>query len=236
LQTLAPDTQHATVPAAPTDKVDCSKIDEVLDDLGGAQGLTSLNDKYKIPMSADEQAKRCAEMTDAIKTLRKYNNQCYTALTQQVLSAILRTRSEFNDKYCKDQTSDAFKQGLDAGKCAAEQALDKVKEAEKKIIVSFQTLHEANISDDKVRVRRACCAVPEAKKHFLAATKDKCSAHEKLYSEYVDSYTEEAMGLICPSSDKLECDKLEAIKTDGVEPKTKFFLTPMVKLIKTLDH
>lgn len=222
--------------AAPADKVDCSKIEEVLDDLGGAQGMTSLNDKYKIPTTVEEQVKRCAEMTDAIKTLRKYNNQCYTSLTQQVLSAILRTRSEFNDLRCKDQSTDAFKDSLAGAKCAATDALEKIKEAENKIIVSFQTVHEASISDDKLRVRRACCAVMDAKKYFLTATKEKCAKHEKIYSDYVDSYTEEAMGLICPSSDKLDCDKLEAIKTDGVQPKTKFFLTPMVKLIKTLDH
>lgn len=224
------------VHGAPADKVDCTKVDEVFDDLGGAQGMTSLNDKYKIPTNADDQLKRCAEMTDALKTLRKYNKECYTSLTQQVLSAMLRTRTEFNDLRCKDKTSTDFTEGVEAAKCAAEQALDGVKMAEKKIIVSFQTLHEASISDDKLRVRRACCSVIDAKKFFLAATKEKCAKHEKVYAAYVDSYTEEAMGLICPSSDKLECDKLEAIKTDGVEPKTKFFLTPMVKLVKTLDH
>lgn len=175
-------------------------------------------------------------MADAIKTLRKYNNQCYTSLTQQVLSAILRTRSEFNDLHCKDPASAEFKESLEAAKCAAEQAIDSVRDAEKKTIVSFQVLHEANISDDKLRVRRACCAVLESKKSFLAATKDKCSKYEKTYSNYVDSYTDEAMGLICPADEKLECEKLEAIKTDGVAPKSKFFLTPMVKLVKTLDH
>jgi len=221
---------------APADKVDCTKVDEVLDDLGGAQGMTTLNDKYKIPTNAEEQVKRCAEMSDAIKTLRKYNNQCFTSLTQQVLSATLRTRSEFNDLRCKDQSSAEFKAGVEAAKCAATEANENIKVAETKIIVGFETLYDANISDDKLRVRRACCAVLDAKKFFLAATKDKCSKHEKIYADYVDSYTEEAMGLICPAVDKLECDKLETIKTEGVKPKTKSFMTPMVKLVKTLDH
>lgn len=216
--------------------MDCSKVEEVLDELGGAQGITSLNDKYKIQTNTEEQVKRCAEQADAIKTLRKYNNQCYTSLTQQVLSAVLRTRNEFNVLRCKDTASPEFKDSLAAAKCAAEQAVDKIKLAENKTIVAFQVLHEATIADDKLRVRRTCCAVLDAKKFFLEATKEKCSAHEKVYSDYVDSYTDEAMGLICPAADKLDCDKLEAIKTEGVEPKTKFFLTPMVKLVKTLDH
>lgn len=198
--------------------------------------MSTLNDKYKIPTNNEEQLKRCTEMADAIKTLRKYNNQCFTSLTQQVLSATLRTRSEFNNVHCKDPTNTDFKEGVEAAKCAAEQALEKIKVAEKKIIVSFQVLHEATISDDKLRVRRACCSVLDAKKFFLAATSEKCAKHEKVYANYVNSYTEEAMGLICPAADKLECDKLEVVKTEGVEPKSKFFLTPMVKLVKTLDH
>lgn len=200
------------------------------------QGITSLNDKYKIATNAEEQTKRCGEMAEAIKTLRKYNKECFSALTQQVLSAVLRTRSQFNELRCKDPASAEFKDSLAGAKCAAENAVESVREAEKKTIISFQVLSEAAISDDKLRVRRACCAVIDSKKVFLAATKDKCSAHEKIYSDYVDSYTSEAMGLICPEQDKLECDKLEALKTDGVTNKSLFFLTPMVKVIKQLDH
>lgn len=216
--------------------MDCSKLDEVLDDLGGAQGLTTLNDKYKLQTTSDEQVKRCQEMNDAIKTLRKYNKECYSALTQQVLSAILRTRSQMNDVRCKEPSTTEFKEALEAAKCIAEQSIEKVQEAEKKTILSLQVILDSNIPDEKLRVRRSCCAVLDAKKFFLAGTKDKCSAHEKIYAEYVDSYTSEAMGLICPEADKLECDKLEVIKTEGVEPKSKFFLNPMVKLVKTLDH
>lgn len=222
--------------AAPSEKVDCSKLDEVMEDLGSAQGLTTLNEKYPIATTAEAQSKRCVEMNDAIKTLRRYNKECHTSLTQQVVSAILRTRSQFNEARCTDPASADFITGLDAAKCAAEMAFDNVKQAETKVILSFQVLHEASIPDDKLRVRRACCAVLEAKKFFFEATKDKCSKHDKVYADYVDSYTNEAMGLICPSVDKLDCAKLEAIKIEGVAPKTKFFLTPMVKLIKTLDH
>lgn len=195
-----------------------------------------LNDKYKVQTTADEQTKRCTEMNDAVKTLRKYNKECYSALTQQVLSAILRTRQEFNDLRCKDPNSEEFKTALEAAKCVATEASDKTREAETKTIMAFQMLTDTTISDEKLRVRRTCCSVIDSKKFFLEATKEKCAKHEKVYADYVDSYTSEAMGLICPSADTLDCAKLEALKIDGVTPKTKFFLTPMVKLIKTLDH
>lgn len=222
--------------AAPSDKVDCTKLDEVMDDLGSAQGMTSLNDKYPIASTPEIQVKRCQEMSEAIKMLRKYNKECFSSLTQQVLSAILRTRAQFNELRCADPTSTDFKVANEAGKCAAEEAIESIKKAEKNIILTFQTLHEATIPDDKLRVRRACCAVIDAKKFFLDATKEKCAKHEKVYSDYVESYTNEAMGLICPDAEKLDCGKLEAIKIEGVTPKSKFFLTPMIKLIKTLDH
>jgi len=224
------------VQAAPSDKVDCSKVEEILDDMGAAQGMTTLNDKYKLQTTPDEYTKRCQEMSDAVKVLRKYNKECYSSLTQQVLSAMLRTRSQMNEERCKDPNSEAFKEGLEGVKCVAENAVEKVREAEKKIVLSFQVLHEASIPDDKLRVRRSCCAVQDSKRLFLEATKEKCSKHEALYNQYVESFSSEAMGLICPELDKLECSKLEPIKTDGVEIKSKFFLTPMVKLVKTLDH
>lgn len=207
-----------------------------MDDLGGAQGITSNNDKYKIQTTAEEQNKRCTESSEAIKTMRKYNKECYSSLTQQVLSAVLRTRSQFNDARCKDPQSAEYKDSLEAAKCAAENAIESIRDAERKAILTFQVLHESPISDEKLRVRRACCAVLESKKLFLDATKEKCAKHSKAYSDYVDSYTDEAMGLICPEESKLECSGMEAIKIDGATAKSKFFLTPMIKLIKTLDH
>lgn len=174
-------------------------------------------------------------MSEAIKTLRKYNKECYTSLTQQVLSAVLRTRSQMNENNCKPDTPEA-KFALDGIKCINDQIKDKVADAEKRITLGFQVLHEANIPDDKLRVRRACCGVQDAKKLFLDSTKEKCDKYEKLYTDYVESFTSEAMGLICPEQEKLDCSKLEPIKTDGVQAKSKIFLTPMVKLVKTLDH
>ena len=197
--------------------------------------MTTLNDKYKLSTSPEEYQKRCAEMGEAIKTLRKYNKECFSSLTQQVLSAILRTRAQFNELYCKDSAPE-YKLGLEAAKCTAEQAFEKAKDAEKKIVVMFQSIVDANIPEDKMRTRRACCSVIEAKRLFLEGIKEKCSKYEKTFSEYEDSYTSEAMGLICVEPEKLDCKSLEALKTEGVEPKTKFFLAPMVKLIKTLDH
>lgn len=223
--------------AAPADsKVDCSKLDEMIDELGSAQGMTTMNDKYKLETTADEQLRRCAEMSDAIKMLRKYNKECYSSLTQQVLSAILRTRAAFNEARCKDPNSAEFKEGLEAVKCIAEKSLESARREELNTVLSFQVLHELNLPDDKLRTRRACCAVLDAKKYFVNGTKDKCSAYEKIYADYVDSYTSEAMGLICPDADKLECDKLEPLKIQGVANKSKFFLSPMMKLVKTLDH
>ena len=216
--------------------MDCTKVDEVLDDLGAAQGLSTLNDKYKLPTTSEEQVKRCQEMSEALKTLRKYNKECFSSLTQQVLSAILRTRGQSNEAHCKDSSSAEFKEALEASQCVSSNALESVREAEKAIVLSLQVLHEANIPDDKLRVRLACCAVLDAKKIFINATKDKCSKYEKAYGDYVDSFTSESMGLICPETDKLECSKLEPIKSAGATPKTRFFLVPMVKLVKTIDH
>lgn len=222
--------------AAPSDKIDCSKIDEVLDDLGGAQGLTLLNDKYPLATTLDLHTKRCGEMSEAIKTLRKYNKECYSSLTQQVFSAMLRTRNEFTDKRCKDPASDSYKQGFEALKCIATEAIEPTREAEKKIILGMQVLYDANIADEKLRIRRACCNVIDAKKIFVDASKSKCAKHEPVYGDYVDSYTQEAMGLICPATETLDCAKLEALKLDGVEPKYKSYLNPILKLVKTLDH
>lgn len=203
--------------------------------MGGAQGYSTLQEKYKLSTTADEFAARCAEMSEAIKTLRKYNKECYSSLTQQVFSAILRTRSQMNQARCVAGTPEAA-EAIAGTKCIKENAMAQVQEAERKTILASQVLFEANIPDDKLRTRRACCSVIEGKKLFLEATKEKCSKYEKLYSEYVDSYTSEAMGLICPDADKLECDKLEPLKLEGVQTKSKFFLNPMLKLVKTLDH
>lgn len=222
--------------AAPSDKVDCSKAEEISDDLGGAQGMTANNDKYKIHTTAEEQKKRCTEMFDAIKTLRKYNKECNSALTQQVFSAVLRTRYQFNEPRCKDPESADFKDSLEASKCAAENAIDAIRATEKKAVLQFQALYDSNIPDEKLRVRRTCCAVMEAKKGFVDSTIEKCPKHTKVYSDYVNSYTDEAMGLICPEESKLDCTGLEPIKTDGVVAKSQFFWTPLIKLVKTLDH
>lgn len=203
--------------------------------MGGAQGYTVLNEKYKLATTADELASRCTEMAEAIKTLRKYNKECYSSLTQQVFSAILRTRSQMNQARCVAGTPEAA-EAIAGTKCIKENALAQVQEAEKKTILASEVLFDSNIADDKLRTRRSCCAVLQGKKLFIEATKDKCSKYEKLYTEYVDSYTSEAMGLICPEADKLECDKLEPLKLEGVQPKFKFFLNPMLKLVKTLDH
>jgi len=221
--------------AASTEKVDCAEIEAVLDNLGAAQGITTLSDKYKLSTTAEEFTKRCQEMNDAVKLLRKYNKECYTSLTQQVFSAILRTRSQMNEARCKPDTPE-FKETWESTKCIQENALESARSAERKTILSTQVLNDANISDEKLRVRRACCNVLDSKTFFLDATKTNCSKYEKVYSEYVDSYTSEAMGLICPEADKLDCGKLEPLKLEGVELKYKFFLNPMLKLVKTLDH
>lgn len=221
--------------ASPTQKLDCNKMDEVLDDLGSAQGLTTLSDKYKLALNMDEFKKRCAEMDDAIKSLKRYNKECYTTLTQQVFSALLRTRSLMNEQRCAPD-SDLAKEAVEASKCIAENALEEARGAERKIILSSQVIDEANITDEKLRMRRSCCAVLQAKSYFLDAVKPKCSKYEKVYSEYVESYTSESMGLICEDADKLKCSELEPLKLEGVEVKSKFFLVPMLKLIKSLDH
>lgn len=221
--------------AAPSDKVDCSKFEEVLDDLGGAQGYTVTQEKYKLATTADELATRCQQATEAIKTLRKYNKECFSSLTQQVFSAILRTRSQMNQGRCAAGTPEAA-ETVAGTKCLKENAFESVKGAELRAITNAQALYDANIPDDKLRTRRACCIVLSSRKDFIDAAKEKCSKYEKLYTEYIDSYTSEAMGLICPDAEKLECDKLEPLKTVAVQIRYKFFLNPFLKIVKTLDH
>lgn len=174
-------------------------------------------------------------MSQAIKTLRRYNKDCYSSLTQQVFSAILGSRAKMNEQYCKPDSEES-KKAIEANKCISEEALSATQEAEKKTILASQVLLDKNIPDDKLRMRASCCGVIASKSYFIEATKAKCAKHEKVYTDYVDSYTSEAMGLICPEADKLECDKLEPLKLEGVQTKTKFFLGPMLKLVKSLDH
>lgn len=223
------------VQAAAPPKLDCTKMEEVLEDLGGAQGLTTLSDKYKLATNMDEFKKRCSEMDDAIKTLKRYNRECYSQLTQQVFAALLRTRANMNDQRCAPDT-DLAKEAVEASKCIAEQAFEEAKDAERKTILASQLIDEANIPDDKMRMRRSCCAVLQSKSLFLEAVKPKCSKYEKVYSEYVDSYTSESMALICEDAEKLKCAELEPLKFAGAQVKSKFFLTPMMRLVKSLDH
>lgn len=226
---------HVTVCAAPSaDKVDCSKIDEVLDEMGGAQGMTFMNDKYKLATSADELTARCTEGLAALKTLKRYNKECYTSLTQQVFSAILRTRVQFNEKRCV-AGSESFTEAHEGGKCLVDNSSAAVKEAERQTIVGSQVLHEMNIPEKKNRLRRSCCAVLASRTNFLEAAKTKCAKYEKLYIDYVDSYTSEAMGLICDKPEELKCSELEPLKLAGVEPKYKFFMTPTLKVVQSLD-
>lgn len=210
-------------------------MEEVLDDLGGAQGITASNDKYKMITKIEDMPKRCADMAAAIKTLRRYNSECYSGLTQQVFSAILRTRDAMNKANC-EPNSEPMKLVVEAMKCIQDEALESVRDAEKKTILASQVLHEANIEDAKMRMRRSCCAVVQSRNYFIDATKAKCGKFEKVYTSYVDSYTEEAFGLICESPEKLKCSELEQLKLDGVAPKSTFFLNPMLKLVKSLDH
>lgn len=204
-----------------------------MDDLGSKQGLTTLNDKYKLATTKEDFDKRCVEMTDAITTLKRYKRDCYSSLTQQVFNALLGSRQELNDKYCK---TDESTKALAASKCIVENALTKVQDAERKTILASQVLVDANIPDEKLRTRRACCAVLGSKKLFIEATKEKCPEYQGIYTDYVDSYTSAAFGLICEEPSKLKCEELESLKIDGVEPKSKFFLNPILKLVKTLDH
>lgn len=227
-------TVHSTAHLAPADNVDCSKLDEVVDDQGAAQAWSYMNEKYPVPMNAEELTKACERSKEAIKVLRKYNKECYTALTQQVLSAVLRTRSQRIDSVCAADSAEN-KEELEAIKCTGEYK-DALNEIEKNAIKNFQAIGDANIADEKLRIRRTCCVVHETGKKYINATKEKCSKYTKAYTDYYDSYTSEAMGLVCPEESKLECDKLEVLKTDGVTPKTKFYLVPLMKLVQTIDH
>lgn len=226
--------------SAPLEKPDCSQFEKVLDDLGAAQAITVISDKHPLPKSLEETEKKCALSLESIRKLRMYNKECNKALTQQVFSAILRTRNQLVEDKCKDPKSAEFNAMFESIRCIHENATDAVKQAETKTVLMSQVLVEADVKDEQERIKRACCDVLASKKHFMAAIKDKCGKYEKVYSDYVDSYTSESLALICSDAEKMEkdgeCETLTPLKLDGVSLKYVSFLNPMLKIVKTLDH
>lgn len=105
------------VSAAPTDEIDCSKIEAVFEDQGAASGVTYTNDKYVRATTKEQLEKRCPEMYSAIKTIRQYNQKCNTGLTQQVFSAGLKSKQAYVDRFCKDTSADYVTKSLAAFKC-----------------------------------------------------------------------------------------------------------------------
>ena len=103
--------------AAPADDVDCSKIEEVFEDQGAASGVTYTNNKYVRATTREALDKRCPEMYNAVKTIKRYNQKCHTGLTQQVFSSGLKSKLEYVDKFCKDTGSEYVTKALDAFKC-----------------------------------------------------------------------------------------------------------------------
>lgn len=174
-----------------------------------------------------------------MKKLKIYNTKCNKALTQQVFKSVIDTRIALVEESCVPN-SEKFNAVLESVKCIKTKAIEEVKLAEAKMILESQALLELKNIDDKERVKRACCNVLDGKKRFMNAIKDKCNEHATQYSNYVDSYTSESLGLICPDAEKMEkdgeCAKLTAINTDSITRKYDSFLSPMMKVIKTLDH
>lgn len=223
-----------SIQMAPTESVDCSKLDEVVDDLSAAQAWSFANDKYKIPTSAEGFAKSCLQSSDALKTLRKYNKQCNSALTQQVFSAVLRTRTKMMESVCKADTPENHA-AVEASKCASKNG-QIFKEIETKLIADLYAVLESTISDDKERLYRACCLVNGSERKFLDVGKEKCREQQKVFADYMDSYTAEAMALVCPQGKELDCDKYAPLKSDPSTKRSLFYLLPLMKLVKSLDH
>lgn len=109
--------QNNLVYAAPADEVDCSKIEDIFEEQGLASATSFSSDKYSRFTTKEEADKRCPEMTDGVKTMRRYNSKCHSGLTQQVFSATFKTRQEYIDKICKDTSGDYAKSSYESLKC-----------------------------------------------------------------------------------------------------------------------
>lgn len=202
-----------------------------LDRLEAAQGISVLNDNYKIALNPEDQVKRCAEMKSAINKLIVFNQRCFEGTTQAVFGALFKTRSEYINLHCKDPASSEFKEYLEAFKCIAEKSFDEVREAEKKTIESFADVLFSEGDDITDNLQHACCRVSEAKRVFVGATKEKCDEYKEAYSNYMDSYTNKSIPMLCP--DELECDKLQALDVDRsvVRPQFKSLLMVVYRLL-----
>ncbi|KAG9510442.1 Deubiquitinase OTUD6B, partial [Fragariocoptes setiger] len=216
--------------AATVADVDCSKLEHAFDDLGAAQGWSFMNKEHLPAREAGEFKAKCKSSDEAIKTLKLYNVKCHKSLTKQVIKAILDTRDAMMQEYCNDDAKS--KAALASINCLYDKALEKVKAAESRAIVSPQVLFDSKIDDEKERLKRACCDVLENKQHFLNATNDGCSEHKSIYEAYIDSYTSSSMSLICPENllKGQECGSLKPLATEGVKPKYSFFLNPLIKI------
>lgn len=223
------------VELAPVDDVDCTKLDEVLDDLGASQARTMTNDKYKVEKSSEGLVKYCDRAKDAVKTLKKYNKQCISNLTQQVVSAILRTRTQNIESICKPDSAE-FKEIVEANNCTVDNA-DLANGIELKFLRDLWALIDADFKDTKEFLHRTCCLINEQQTKLVGVAKEKCPQYVKSFTEYVESYSSEAMGLVCPEAKSLECNKYEPLKTDeSAKLKSSFYLLPIVKAVNKLDQ
>lgn len=173
--------------------------------------------------------------------MRQLNAKCNKALTQQVLKAVIDTRSSLVAEICNDAPSgDKFSQTFESAKCIKDNAFESMRAAESQVVLNTQALLDANIADEKEKLKRVCCNVLAAKKLFLDASAATCGQFRAQYAEYVDSYSSESLGLICADIDKLaeagECAKLGALSTSNAKLRSVSFLVPMLKLVRTLEH
>lgn len=222
------------VQMASVNDVDCTKYEQVLEESGPAQAWSFMSDKYKIPTNADEFSKSCEVAFDALKIMKKYNKECAANLTKQFMGAILNTRTKYLDSCCVRDSPDN-KANIATSKCAHDHS-EPFKKLEEKYIRKLNGIYDANLADSKDRIRHTCCATEQIKKDFLAAAKENCPDHEKTIESYIDSYISEALSLVCPSKEKLDCDNLESLKIDQSAPlKSAFYLKPVKLILNTLD-
>lgn len=217
---------------APSDNVDCSKLDQVLDEQLLAQSITFRKDKFEFITSPETMLKYCNRANEAIKTLRRYNRECHKNLTQQIVGSMLKTRGQYVERVCKPD-SDDFKKEVEGLTCAFN--IPTSLEDEQKVMRQMQAVVDANIEDDKLRARRTCCTILDCQKTSLSTYREKCPSTVESFASYLDSYTSESMSFVCQDGKNLECDKLEPLKVGSGEPKLHY-LTNVVNLIRTLDH
>ena len=99
---------------------------------------------------------------------------------------------------------------------------------------------EMTFKDDNEKITRMCCMLEQQKQEVASIVRPKCEKAIPFMKEFLDSYLSESLGLVCPDLKQLiksdTCNKFSPIPIEGVKSKYLFFLAPMIKILRGLEH